>query len=560
MNYRSLKRQAGWIAVILASLAACLLPGASARADTCEAPVPDAPLSLVFADEFDGNQLDRNRWNTEFLWGPGVVINRERQYYVNEGQFGYDPFSVENGALSITAIKTVFDRSQLYLTRSIYGPNTVELLWRVPEGAVRYLVYRDGALIGEARGGAYLDRDLREGIDYAYRVVALDAFDNELVTAELTVNTDERPLPPVRRPFSLRVKARLYSSTSGEVTWDPPNRAARYEVYRDGELRRQLEGQGYSSLSESGLARDRVYDYRVVAYDRCDDLIIEDRVTLDTGAAVIPPDDGVARLVIGLRVYSDSDAEIAWNGVRGARRYTVEEGGANVQDGDGRSLFVDDLVPGRDRRFRVTAYDADGNALDSTTRVINTADNSFALNRQAFLSGIITSYKSFRFLYGRAEARVRFPAGRGFLSAFWLLNAYYDQDQPEDPEIDVIEAIGDQPNTAFQTYHVGTDRDGDGFYTNRRSIEQRAGIDDLTADFHTYAVDWSPGRIVWYVDGVETNRYEGDDVSDEQMYLIANVAVGGPFPGPPDATTPFPASMEIDWIRVYQRLGAAAVP
>ena len=71
-------------------------------------------------------------------------------------------------------------------------------------------------------------------------------------------------------------------------------------------------------------------------------------------------------------------------------------------------------------------------------RVINTADNSFELNRQAFLSGIITSYESFRFLYGRAGARVRFPAGRGFLSAFWLLKAYYEQDQPKDPGIAVL--------------------------------------------------------------------------------------------------------------------------
>ena len=58
---------------------------------------------------------------------------------------------------------------------------------------------------------------------------------------------------------------------------------------------------------------------------------------------------------------------------------------------------------------------------------------------------------------------------------------------------------------------------------------------------------------MWFVDGVETGRYEGDDVSSEQMYLIANLAVGGNFPGPPDASTPFPSSFEIDWIRVYQR-------
>jgi beta-glucanase (GH16 family) len=96
----------------------------------------------------------------------------------------------------------------------------------------------------------------------------------------------------------------------------------------------------------------------------------------------------------------------------------------------------------------VTAVDRDGNAVDQTSRVLNTADNGFALNRQPYLSGIITSYNSFRFKYGRVEARARMPARKGLWSAVWLLNAYYKQDPPEDPEIDIIEAIGDQTTTA----------------------------------------------------------------------------------------------------------------
>jgi len=59
--------------------------------------------------------------------------------------------------------------------------------------------------------------------------------------------------------------------------------------------------------------------------------------------------------------------------------------------------------------------------------------------------------------------------------------------------------------------------------------------------------------IFWFVDGVEVHRVEGSAVSNEQMYIIANLAVGGWFPGPADETTPFPAKFEIDYIRVYQR-------
>ena len=528
-------------------------PGAG-RADTCELPDPNAPYRLVFSDEFDGDALDRTKWNVEFLWGPGVIINDERQYYVNEGQFGYDPFTVSGGTLSIDAIKTPFDRTELYLTRSIYSPTAAELLWRVPAGARSYEIYRDGARIGTASGGSFLDTGLRDGIDYAYEVVALDGSGNRISRAQLTVNTADRPPPPApERPFTLGLEAFVYSGSAGELRWQRPNRARRYEVYRDGALYRRLDGADFRSLFEAGLEPGRPYAYRVVAFDACDERIVEGTVTLDTGSGAPPPPETVARLVISVEEYSDTTAGLSWNAVRGARTYDVLDGGALVQSGDGRSLFVDDLVPGIDRRFRVVARDADGRAVDETTRTVNTADNSFARNRQAFLSGIITSYDSFKFRYGRVEARARMPAGQGLWSAFWLLNAYYKQDQPEDPEIDVIEAIGDRTRTANHAYHVQVDRDGDGVADERKSVERRAPIEDFSAGFHTYAAEWSPGRVVWFVDGVETGRYEGDDVSSEQMYLLANLAVGGTFPGPPSESTPFPASFEIDWIRVYQR-------
>ena len=131
-------------------------------------------------------------------------------------------------------------------------------------------------------------------------------------------------------------------------------------------------------------------------------------------------------------------------------------------------------------------------------------------------------------------------------SAFWLLNGYYNEDQPEDPEIDIIEAIGDQVTTANHAYHVQTPN---GLVTR----EFQAPIADFSADFHTYGVDWSPGRIIYYLDGQETYRIEGDEVSSEQMYLLANLAIGGDFPGPPDETTVFPATFELDYIRVWQR-------
>ncbi|MGQ7846595.1 family 16 glycosylhydrolase [Granulosicoccus sp. 3-233] len=530
-----------------------LFLSARAAADTCGLPDANADYRLIFEENFDGSGLDRGRWDTEFLWGPGVIINNESQYYVNDGQFGYEPFSVSDGVLTIKADKAPFDRSQLYLTRSIYSSSAIELLWRAPEGAVSYGIYRDGQRQGSASGGSFLQTGLRDGIDYAYEVRALDRAGNVLVTAQLTVNTADRPTPGTQQAFTLGLAASVYSPTVAELQWLSPNRASRYEVYRDGALYRSLSGSDYKSLYEVGLVEGRDYRYRVVAYDRCDERIIEQSLTLNTGSGVTPPVTASERLVVRSSIYSDSTADIGWNAVRGARRYLIHDNGALVADTDGRSLFIDDLVPGVDRRFLVIALDADGNELDRTTRVLNTADNSFALNRQPYLSGIITSYNSLRFRYGRVEARARMPAGKGLWSAFWLLNAYYKQDQPEDPEIDIIEAIGDRVTTANHAYHYQDDLDGDGFFTDRQSTEMRASISDFSADFHTYRVDWEPQRIVWYVDDVETGRVEGEQVSDEQMYLIANLAVGGNFPGPADSMTPFPALFEIDYIRVWQR-------
>ena len=526
----------------------------AALADTCVAPNPLNEYRLVFEENFDGNKLNRGRWDTEFLWGPSVIINGETQYYVNDDQFDYDPFKVSDGQLSIEAIKTPFDRSLLYLTRSIYSADTVELLWRVPADAAFYEVYRDGVFQGTSTGGSYLQRDLRDGIDYAYEVVAVDSSGNRLVAAQLTVNTADRPpLPSAPKAFSLELTSKIYSSRSAEIVWNSPNRSARYEIYRDGELHRSLVGADYKSLYESGLIEGQDYTYRVVAFDRCDEVIIEQTHTLNTADGITPAAEQSERLVIKSSLFSNSTGEIAWNVVRGATNYDIYDNNVFLENTDGRSLFINDLVPGIDRKFRVVAFDADGTEVDQTTRVLNTADNSFALNRQPFLSGIITSYNSFRFKYGRVEARARMPAGKGLWSAVWLLNAYYKQDQPEDPEIDIMEAIGDRTTTGNHAYHYVSDNDGDGFFTDYNSQEFRSTISDFSEGFHTYRVDWEEGRIVWYVDDIETGRVEGDQVSDEQMYLLANLAVGGSFPGPADETTPFPARFEIDYIRVYQR-------
>jgi hypothetical protein len=93
-------------------------------------------------------------------------------------------------------------------------------------------------------------------------------------------------------------------------------------------------------------------------------------------------------------------------------------------------------------------------------------------------------------------------------------------------------------------YHYGNNGDSGGEWTGP----------DFSGDWHTYAVDWEPDAIVWYVDGIERRRYtDAANITNKPMYLIANLAVGGDWPGSPDSTTPLPASYQIDHIRVWQK-------
>lgn len=536
-------------------LAVALLIGATAapvaQADTCEAYDANAPYELVFADEFEGGELDRGRWNTELLWGPGVIINNEMQYYVGEDQFGYNPFVVSDGVLSIKADKAPFDRTRLYLTKSIYSATSAEVLWRQPEGAVTYDVERDGAFLSSVEGGAWFEQGLRDGIDYAYEITARDENGNALSIEQITINTSERPTFTPRTPFSLELDTVIYSERSAEVTWRSPNRAAYYIVTHNNDTER-LNGRTFDSLYLDDVTPNVDLNYTVAAYDLCDELIIEDSIVLNTADGQTPSTVS-ERLVINAVIYSESTAEISWSAVAGATQYTLFDNGDLIATISGRSQFINDMVPGVDRQFLVIAQDSEGIELDSTTRTLNTADASFALNRQPFVSGALTSYDSFRFKYGRVEMRARMPAGKGFWSAFWLLNGYYHDAEPEDPEIDIIEAIGDQTTTANQAYHTRADTDGDGVTDSSVSDEFRATIPDFSADFHRYSVEWTPDAIVWSVDDVITAEVRGERVSQEQMYIILNLAVGGSFPGPPDDSTQFPGSFDIDYVRVFQK-------
>jgi beta-glucanase (GH16 family) len=154
-----------------------------------------------------------------------------------------------------------------------------------------------------------------------------------------------------------------------------------------------------------------------------------------------------------------------------------------------------------------------------------------------YTSGLIQSKSSFNFQHGYMEARMKLPKGSGFWPAFWT----WSTNEQWPPEIDAMEFYGDNTSLLYQTYHGPNGADG-----------SRVSNADWTADYHTFAVDWEPGRLTWYVDGVATKTLT--EAPALNMYLIANLAVANGSRAPaPNASTPLPSSLKIDYIRAWKR-------
>ena len=176
---------------------------------------------------------------------------------------------------------------------------------------------------------------------------------------------------------------------------------------------------------------------------------------------------------------------------------------------------------------------------------------------RAYTSARLLSKKKFAQAYGRFEARVKIPQGQGIWPAFWLLGANIDTEGwPTCGEIDVMENVGKEPSVVYGTLH-GPGYSGAGGL----SAAYRLPAGQKFADaFHNFAVEWEPNVIRFYVDGqLYKTRTPADLpagtawVFDHPFFIILNVAVGGTWPGKPDATTVFPQMMQVDYVRVYQR-------
>lgn len=172
----------------------------------------------------------------------------------------------------------------------------------------------------------------------------------------------------------------------------------------------------------------------------------------------------------------------------------------------------------------------------------------------SYTSARLVTLGKFSKQYGRFEARMKVPPGAGLWPAFWMLGI--SNDWPNSGEIDVMESIGINPATVYGSAH------GPGFVGAAISGQATLPTGQLSDAFHVYAVQWQPGQIQYLLDGVPYETIVPSmmppggtwEFDRQPFYLILNLAVGGSssWGGAPNASTPFPAQLLVDYVRVYQ--------
>lgn len=174
-----------------------------------------------------------------------------------------------------------------------------------------------------------------------------------------------------------------------------------------------------------------------------------------------------------------------------------------------------------------------------------------------YTSGRLQTSGHFDQQYGRFEARIKIPKGQGLWPAFWMLGSDFDLVHwPDCGEMDIMENIGAEPGQVHGSLH------GPGYSGGRplTGIYTLPGSAQFGDAFHVFAMEWDPGSIRFYVDGVLYETQTIDSVPagkrwvfNHPFFILFDLAVGGFWPGDPSTATRFPATMLVDYVRVYKR-------
>jgi beta-glucanase (GH16 family) len=151
--------------------------------------------------------------------------------------------------------------------------------------------------------------------------------------------------------------------------------------------------------------------------------------------------------------------------------------------------------------------------------------------------------------YGKMEARIRLPEGQGTWPAFWMLGQNISTaGWPQCGEIDIMEHINSE-GKIYGTMH----------WDNNGHAKYGGDVPCNVSQYHLYSVEWDKYGIRWFLDGSAywegdiTGNVNGTEEFHRPFFILLNLAVGGNWPGPPNAATVFPDTMFVDYVRVYQK-------
>ncbi|SFE74968.1 S-layer homology domain-containing protein [Paenibacillus catalpae] len=211
------------------------------------------------------------------------------------------------------------------------------------------------------------------------------------------------------------------------------------------------------------------------------------------------------------------------------------------------------------------SYEADNMKVEND-RLVITAKKEANSNNKPYTSGRIFTQHTFTKAYGKFEAKLKLPKGQGFWPAFWMMPATSEYGTwASSGEIDIMEAVGRLPGEVSGTIHYGKAAPGNRYTGDKYTFP--AGTD--FSGEHVYAVEWEPGEIRWLVDGVvyqtqnnwnswgidQPAKYAYPAPFDKPFYMILNLAVGGNFDGGRMPTDDNARTMEVEYVRVYDKKG-----
>jgi beta-glucanase (GH16 family) len=519
-------------------------------------PGPGQSARLIFSDEFDGTTLDTSKWTTCYWWGQDgctIASNGELEWYQP------DDVLVGDGLVQLRAEKRTIKAS---------------------DGKTDH--YTSG-MITTGRTGTDKSVPPRFSFLYGYTEIRAKIPKGQgLWPAFWLATADEKPLPEVDimeiigRKFPSMDMVLHYAAEDGSWrstsrSWEGPDWSIDWHTFG-------LDWQPDAiTWYVDGVQRFR---YTTAAQIPAEPMVLV--ANLAVGGAWPGNPDGTTPFPSAYQI----DYAKVWDGLpfipkqpSAAEALTPA---APTTEPYGPVMIFDDEFDGTtlDATKWTTCYwwdnggctNSDNNELEwYLPDGVSVSDGTLKLQARKhtvtgsdkktyqYTSGMITSGRSaeddpkpdrFAFKYGYAEMRAKVPAGNGLSPAFWTLAS--SQQWP--PDLIITNITGDQPNTTNISVHFFNADQSEG------SSESTWSGPDFSTDWHTFGMDWQPNAVVWYVDGVERGRFaDAAHIPSEAMYLVANLAVGGDFPGAPDVSTVFPSDFQIDYVRVWTGRPGAGV-